>query len=271
MEHNRLFQELDLDRKHAEDLQRLRNFRLLDDDFMSKVFEDIRCTELLLQIILNRQDLQVQSVHSQHEVKNLQGRSIRLDILATDAKGQTCNIEIQRSDKGAGVKRARYNGSLIDANLTEPGDAYEALGEVYVIFITEHDVLGGNLPIYHIDRVIQETGQPFGDESHIIYVNAQIRDETALGRLMHDFLCTDPSDMHYRILAERVHYFKEEQKGVSIMCKAMDDLRIETAHAKAVAVARNLLAIGKLTYEEIARSVDLTVDEVKALDNSKSA
>ena len=55
------------------------------------------------------------------------------------------------------------------------------------------------------------------------------------------------------------------------MCKAMDDLRIETARAKAVAIARNLLAIGKLTYEEIARSVDLTVDEVKALDNSKSA
>ena len=59
------------------------------------------------------------------------------------------------------------------------------------------------------------------------------------------------------------------------MCKAMEDMRSETARetarALAIAVARNLLAIGKLTYEEIARSVDLTVDEVKALDNSKSA
>ena len=140
----------DLASKHAEDLQRLRNFRLLDDDFMSKVFEDTACTELLLQIILDRSDLKVQSVHSQHEIKNLQGRSIRLDILATNAAGQVCNIEIQRSDKGAGVKRARYNGSLMDANLTAPGDAYEDLAEVYVIFvifITEHDVLGGGLPI----------------------------------------------------------------------------------------------------------------------------
>ncbi len=265
----------DLASKHAEDLQRLRNFRLLDDDFMSKVFEDTACTELLLQIILDRSDLKVQSVHSQHEIKNLQGRSIRLDILATNAAGQVCNIEIQRSDKGAGVKRARYNGSLMDANLTAPGDAYEDLAEVYVIFITEHDVLGGGLPIYHIDRVIRETGQPFGDESHIIYVNAQITNETALGRLMHDFRCTDPQEMYYGILANRVHYFKADEKGVSIMCKAMEDMRSETAretaHAKAVAVARNLLAIGKLTYEEIAQSVDLTVDEVKALDSQKTA
>ena len=250
----------DLASKHAEDLQRLRNFRLLDDDFMSKVFEDTACTELLLQIILDRSDLKVQSVH---------------DILATNAAGQVCNIEIQRSDKGAGVKRARYNGSLMDANLTAPGDAYEDLAEVYVIFITEHDVLGGGLPIYHIDRVIRETGQPFGDESHIIYVNAQITNETALGRLMHDFRCTDPQEMYYGILANRVHYFKADEKGVSIMCKAMEDMRSETAretaHAKAVAVARNLLAIGKLTYEEIAQSVDLTVDEVKALDSQKTA
>ena len=44
--------DLDFERKHEEDLQRLRGFRLLDDDFMSKVFEDIKCAEFLLQIIL---------------------------------------------------------------------------------------------------------------------------------------------------------------------------------------------------------------------------
>ena len=50
---------LDFEQKHEEDLQRLRGFRLLDDDFMSKVFEDLKCTEFLLQIILNRNDLKV--------------------------------------------------------------------------------------------------------------------------------------------------------------------------------------------------------------------
>ena len=50
---------LDFEQKHEEDLQRLRGFRLLDDDFMSKVFEDQKCTEFLLKIILNRNDLKV--------------------------------------------------------------------------------------------------------------------------------------------------------------------------------------------------------------------
>ena len=53
--------------------------------------------------------------------KNLQGRSVRLDILAIDSHGRVFNVEVQRSDKGAGAKRARYNSALIDANVTEPG------------------------------------------------------------------------------------------------------------------------------------------------------
>ena len=55
----------DFEQKHEEDLQRLRGFRLLDDDFMSKVFEDKNCVEFLLQIILKRDDLKVTSVSSQ--------------------------------------------------------------------------------------------------------------------------------------------------------------------------------------------------------------
>lgn len=264
-------QELDFERKHEEDLQRLRGFRLLDDDFMSKVFEDKECTEFLLQIILNRNDLKVQSVHGQHDIKNLQGRSVRLDILAVDTIGRVHNIEIQRSDKGAGVKRARYNSSILDANITEAGDKYENLNESYVIFITENDVLKAGLPIYHVDRIVRETGELFNDESHIIYVNSQIKDETALGKLMHDFSCTDAKDMNYKILADRVRYFKEDEKGVETMCKSMEEMRNEASRAKAVQIARRMLDSGKLTYEEIAEFSDLTIEEVKTLDEKQPA
>ena len=40
-------------------------------------------------------------------IKNLQGRSVRLDILAVDTNNRTYNIEIQRSDRGAGVKTCK--------------------------------------------------------------------------------------------------------------------------------------------------------------------
>lgn len=267
--------ELDFERKHQEDLERIRNFRLMDDDFMSKVFEDKDCAEFLLKIILERDDLTVQEVHGQHDLKNLQGRSVRLDILAVDHANRTYNVEVQRSDHGAGAKRARYNSSLLDANLTEKGDKYDTLNETYVVFITENDVLQGGLPIYHINRMIEEMAKPFGDEAHIIYVNAQIKDETALGKLMHDFSCTDPNQMNYSVLAQRVRYFKEDTKGVTNMCRAIEEMREETAreatHAKAVAVAQKMLNTGKMSYEEISDFVDLPVEEIKALDTQKSA
>ena len=113
---------------------------------------------------------------------------------------------------------------MLDANLTSPGDRYDALGETYVIFITERDVLHEGLPIYHIDRYVRETGKPFEDGSHILYVNAQCRSDTPLGKLMHDFHCTDARDMNYPVLAERVYYFKDNVKGATNMCRAVETL-----------------------------------------------
>ena len=228
---------MDFEKKHQEDLQRLRGFRLLDDDFMTKVFEDISCAELLLRIILNDEGIRVLEAHSQRGIKNLQGRSVKLDILAVDSHNRVFNVEVQRSDRGAGAKRARYNSALIDANVTEPGDQYEDLNETFVIFITENDVMKAGLPIYHIDRVVRENGKLFEDEEHIIYLNSQIKDETKLGRLMHDFSCTDAKDMYNKVLADRVRYFKEDERGVEIMCREMEIMRNQ-AHEEGIEKGR---------------------------------
>lgn len=255
----------DFERKHLEDLERIRNFRLMDDDFMSKVFEDKTCAEFLLKVILNRDDLRVQKVHGQHDLKNLQGRSVRLDILAVDEHNRAYNIEVQRSDRGAGAKRARYNSSLLDANLTSSGDEYDALNETYVIFITENDVLKRNLPIYHVDRVIRETGESFEDEAHIIYVNSQIKDETELGRLMHDFCCIDPKEMHYPVLAERVRYFKEDMKGVSNMCRAIEEMRKETTIETLLVSVKNLMKNLNMSPEQAMDALSIPKDERKRI------
>ena len=60
-------------------------------------------------------------------------------------------------------------------------------------------------------------------------MNSQIKDETALGKLMHDFACTYTKDMYYEVLADRVHYFKEDEKGVAVMRKAMEDMINESS------------------------------------------
>ena len=86
-------------------LQRIRDFRLMDDDFMTKCFEEnIEATELVLRIVLDKPDIKVEKIQTQYSMKNIKGRSLRLDIYAMDSTGKKYNIEIQRADKGAGAK-----------------------------------------------------------------------------------------------------------------------------------------------------------------------
>jgi len=251
--------------RREELIQKIKEFRLLDDDFMSRVFdENIECTELILRIILDKPDIKVDEVHTQKEIRNLLGHSVRLDINARDADGEPIDVEIQRSDKGAGVKRARYNSSMMDANTLIKSEDYDKLPESYVIFITENDVMGVNLPVYHADRIVSETGRPLGDGAHIIYVNGAYRDESPIGKLMHDFSCKNPSDMYYKPLAAQVRYYKEDAKGVEAMCRIVEDLVEKEKREEKIAMIAKMKRIGKLNNEDIAEITGFTVEEIEA-------
>ncbi|NBJ99996.1 nuclease [bacterium 1xD8-48] len=261
-----------IDQKHQEDLQRLRGFRLLDDDFLTKCFEgDTASIELVLRIVLEKPDLKVLDVRTQVFVENLLNRSVRLDILATDSTGAKLNVEVQRSDKGAGRKRARYNSSMMDANLLKKGEDFDKLPETWVIFITENDVMGKGLPLYPIERCFLGTGERFEDGSHILYVNGAYRGDTPIGKLMHDFSCTDAADMYYGTLADRVRFFKESKEGIEIMCRAMEDMRNQTLKEGMKEVALRMLAAGKYALEEIVNISGLSLEEVKQLKADRSA
>ena len=258
-------------RKKERNLECIRRFCLMDDMFLSTVFQNRECTALLLRLILNRDDLTVEEVRTQRGMQNLWGRAARLDILAVDKDGKYYNIEVQRRDEGAAPRRARYYSALLDTNITEPGEDFENLAETYVIFITENDVLGADKPLYHIDRIIRETNADFKDDAHIIYVNSKIQDETALGKLMHDMYCTDPDDMNYKILADEVRYYKEDTKGVSKVCKIMQEILDEERVEQAQAIAFKLATRGD-SVNEIADMVGYDVKTVKTwLGNQTSA
>ena len=126
---------------------------------------------------------------------------------------------------------------MLDTLTVEKGFEWgkDHLPPVCVIFITEHDVLGGGLPIYHSYRTIAELNHKrLGDNAEIIYVNASYQDEdTELGRLMHDMFCADPDEMYHKELAERSRYFKTNKHGVMKMCKLMEDLRAESFQSRA--------------------------------------
>ena len=116
--------------------------------------------------------------------------------------------------------------------------------------------------------------RPFNDGAHILYVNGEYRDDSEIGRLMHDFNCTSADEMNFELLAERTRYLKENPKGVSEMCKVMEDLRDESyaegraeGHAEgreeqAQMTAKNLYEQG-LTIEQIARAIGFSMDTVE--------
>ena len=160
------------ERRHQEDLERLRVFRPIDDTFMRGLFkENIPLAELVLRIITGKPDLVLLKCETQADMKRVTGaRSVCLDAYATDSTGKKYDIEVQRSDNGADPHRARYHSSMLDI---------------------------------------------------------EYRDNSDIGRLMHDFNCTNASDMYFDLLAEKTRYLKENPKGVNEMCKVMEDLRNE--------------------------------------------
>lgn len=251
-----------IEQKREEILQRIKSMSLLEDDFMTKCFEDnYEAVELVLRIVLDKPDIRVEKVITQYSMKNIKGHSLRLDIYATDSSGKKYNVEVQRADNGAGAKRARYHSSLIDSNILLTGFEFEELADTYVIFITENDVIGRNRPIYHVDRYIKETEEYFNDGSHIIYVNASYKDDTDLGKLMHDFCCTNPDDMNYEILSTTARYYKENKEGLYVMGRVMEEM----INDERKSFALDLLEIGKLSNEEIAKCSKLPLEVVEEL------
>ncbi len=205
----------------------LKDLTIMDDIFMRNVLKDSACTEYILKVIMDQDNLKLEDQILQADYKNLQGRSSILDCIALDNSGRKYNIEFQNADSGASLKRARYHGSLVDATTLETGQVPNDLPDTYIIFITTNDTLGFNLPICHINRTFEETGQSCPDQLHIIYVNSSVQDDTALGRLMHDLHCPNSQDMYSKILARRVKELKETQKGVDIMCDKLNELIVE--------------------------------------------
>lgn len=86
---------------------------------------------------------------------------------------------------------------------------------------------------------------------------------------MHDFSCTDPSDMYYKTLADRARFFKESKEGILIMCKVMEDMRREAfeegERKSTINIAKKMLADSTLTLEKIAEYAGLSLEEIRKL------
>ena len=159
---------------------------------------------------------------------------------------------------------------MLDANSLLAGEDFAALPETYVIFITERDVLKLGEPIYFIERMIVGKDKFFNDEAHIVYVNNSIRDDTPLGKLMHDFACAVPNEMFYKEIADSVRIFKEDRKDEFEVSGVMEEFRRDVTAQQSLKMARKMLENGKMTLEEIADICELPPEKVRELAAEKS-
>jgi len=85
--------------------------------------------------------------------------------------------------------------------------------------------------------------------------------------------------MNFELMAERTRYLKENPKGVSEMCRIMEDMRNESLKEGiregikegAINTAKKMLSAGKYALEEIANISGLSLDEVKKLKAERTA
>ena len=142
---------------------------------------------------------------------------------------------MQRADAGAIPQRARFHSALVDSKLLKGDQEFKEIQDSYVIFITQNDVIGDCLPLYHVERIIKECNRDFADGSHIIYVNGAYKnDNSPIGRLVHDFRCTRSVDMFSDVLKNQVKYYKETEGGREVMCQIIDDVAESRAEAERI-------------------------------------
>ena len=259
-------------------LDKIQRLRLLDDDFMYIIFRhDKRCIELLLSILFQT-PVTVDCFHIEHYIKNIAGRSIRLDIYI-EGKSHIIDIEIQRDKYKAHFKRVRYHQSLIDASVSFPKEKWHELPRISVVFITEKDCFEDGKAIHRIYSMDEETGKKIADGTEYIYVNGQYEGKDKIGLLMQDFRERDYRKVYHCVLKENMKYFKETERGREKMCEVFDELRQEGKKEgmeegiieKALKNVQKLVYkkyqkkakwLNKCTLEQLDKAIDIILDNL---------
>ena len=205
-----------------EKLEKVRDFRPIDDVFFDVLAQNKDVCQEILRVILEDNKLVVEDVIVQCSSRNLYGRSVRFDALCTLGNGVKCNIEVQRSNNDNHLKRARFNASSITVKESNPGEHFNDILELYIIYISEFDFLRGGKTIYHVDKVLRETETVINDGLHEVFVNTVIDDETDIADLMACFVKKEVKHSKFLALSAEVSRLKETEGGAQAVCEVME-------------------------------------------------
>ena len=242
-----------------EKLERVQDFRPIDDVFFEALAQNKEVCQEILRVIMEDKELIVESVITQCSENNLYGRSVRLDALCTLCNGTKCNIEVQRADNDDHLKRVRFNTSSITVKESNPGEHFKDILELYMVYISEFDFLKGGKTIYHVDKVLRETGKVIDDGLHEIYVNTVIDDGSDISDLMACFMKKEVKNSKFPALSAEVSRLKETEGGAQSVCAVME--RYERMAVKKEKIERIIVMIEKGYSKEDILDIGYTEDE----------
>ncbi len=231
-------------------LTAIERFRIIDDIFFEMMAKDKGVCEELLQVILGDERLVVLEVSVQHSLKNIYGRSVRLDALCILGDGTRCNIEVQKTDDDDHLKRVRYHAACITTSGTKTGTDFKDIPNVCVVYISQFDIFKEGKTIYHLDNVIRETGTVVDDGQQEIFVNTEIVDGSDIAELMQCFLQKQVENMKFPRISNRFKELKKTEGGRVTMCEVMEWYMADELREEKEKAIRALIKVGA-TREQI--------------------
>lgn len=199
----------------------------IDDLMFRTMAENKHFCEEILRVILSDSELTVLEAIPQYAGTNPQGRSVILDAKCVLGNGRKIDIEVQRANDDDHQRRVRYNGAILTTNLTDPGDKFKDVPDVCVVFISRFDIFKRNFPLYHVDRIIRETGERTDNGFEEIYVNAKVKDGSDIAELMEVFVNDNAYSNKFPITSDSKRRYKETEEGQNIMCEIMEKIAKE--------------------------------------------
>ena len=145
-----------------------------------------------------------------------------MDSFCETGDGHRINVEVQKADDDDHIRRCRYNAAGMTWKEAEKGTRFKDLPDVCVVYITEHDFLHGGRTVYHVDKILRENGSIIDDGSSVIYVNTAVNDGSVISDLMRCFMQKTVNDPRFPRLSERVHQYKNTEKGAAEMCEELE-------------------------------------------------
>ena len=135
---------------------------------------------------------------------------------------------------------------------------FKNVPDVCIVFISKFDIFKGKSPIYHVDRVVRETGAVVDNGFEEIYVNTKVRNGLDVSELMRIFV----EDNAYSTRFPKTSEIKRRYKivdGGGDMGSAIERFKQEGR----MEVFAKLLEKNLISYSEAADMADMTEEDFK--------